>query len=119
MVDLVEKQYPYEDLICKCSDKTVYVYECIMELANVTNGLYLDYPYYAKELSEAVGGKIAPAILTALINRGMLGWGGKCEKLNCYVITEKMYNYYKNVYIPTKTAYKKQLENFTKRTRVE
>jgi hypothetical protein len=109
MVNLVEKKYPYEDAICNCPEKTLYVFECLMEVAGVENGLEIDNLYYSKNLAEAVGGTIPAATLTALVKRGMLHCDGKCEGLNVYAITQEIYDYYKGVYLPTKEAYKKAL----------
>lgn len=109
MANLVEKKYPYEDVICNCPEKTLYVFEWLMEVAGVEDGLEIDYPYYSKNLSEAIGGTIPSAILTALIKRGMLHCDGQCEGRNVYAITQEIYDYYKGVYLPTKEAYKKAL----------
>ena len=54
------------------------------------------------------GGTFPSASLTALVKRGLLVCDGKCEGKNVYAITQEIYDYYKNVYMPTKEKYKNE-----------
>jgi hypothetical protein len=103
MANFVEKVYIYNDTLGNITDKARYAWEQLMECVNT--GIQLDNLYYAKNLNEMVGGVIPSAILTALVKRGLLHCDGKCEGKNVYVITTEIFDYYENVYVPTKKTY--------------
>ena len=108
MADFVKDMYVYDDVICKTEKKTLYCFECLMEVVNVPFGIEVGSPYFAKQFAEMCGGTFPPASLTALCD-------GKCEGKNVYAITQEIYDYYKNVYMPTKEKYKNELNNFSLR----
>ena len=105
MANFVEEIYVYEDTCGKITDKARYAFECLMEMVNVPYGIEVDNLYYAKQFAEFCGGTFPPAILTALVKRGLLHCDGKCEGKNVYAITQEIYDYYKNTYMPTKERY--------------
>lgn len=110
MANFVEDVYVYEDTTGKITDKARYVWEELMECVDTgVLGIQLDSPYYAKNFNEMIGETIPPAVLTALVKRGLLHCDGKVDKLNVYVITTEIYDYYKNTYMPTKARYKADL----------
>ena len=115
MADFVENMYVYDEVIANTEKKTLYCFECLMEVVNTPFGIEVDMPYYAKQFAEMCGGTFPPASLTALVKRGLLHCDGKCEGKNVYAITQEIYDYYKNVYMPTKEKYKNELNNFSLR----
>lgn len=119
-MDMVSGKYVYEDVTYNIMPKTLYVFECLLD-AVAPNGSGKEFevnsPYFAKQLSEFVGGKIPAAILTALVKRGMLQCQGKVDGKNVYSITEEIYEYYISCYRPTKEAYKAEINNLGKRSR--
>lgn len=112
MTDFVENMYVYDDVIYNTEKKTLYCFERLMEVVNIPFGIEVDTLYYAKQFAEMCGGTFPPASLTALVKRGLLHCDGKCEGKNVYAITQEIYDYYKNVYMPTKERYKNELNNF-------
>ena len=115
MADFVEDMYVYDEVIANTEKKTLYCFECLMEVVNTPFGIEVDMPYYAKQFAEMCGGTFPPASLAALVKRGLLVCDGKCEGKNVYAITQEIYDYYKNVYMPTKEKYKNELNNFSLR----
>ena len=77
MANFVEDMYVYDDVICKTEKKTLYCFECLMEVVNTPFGIEVDRPYYAKQFAEMCGGTFPPASLTALVKRGLLHCDGK------------------------------------------
>ena len=69
MADFVKDMYVYDDVICKTKEKTLYCFECLMEVVNIPFGIEVDIPYYAKQFAEMCGGTFPPASLTALVKR--------------------------------------------------
>ena len=104
MCNFVENKLCYISATNNTSNKAIFVFECLMEVIG-PNGIELDNVYYAKNLGEFIGGTIPPAILTALVNRGLLHCDGKCDGKNMYAITEEIYDYYNNIYMPSQKAY--------------
>lgn len=104
MENYVEAKYEYCEVKCGCNEKTLFVYETLMENVDIPNGIDLNYSYYANNFAEIVGGYIPGAILTALVKRGLIGTDGKDQRLNknIYYVSPEMYNYYKNVYKTSK-----------------
>lgn len=117
MADFVKNMYVYEDAIFLAEKKTLYCFERLMEVVNTPFGIEVDTPYYAKQFAEMCGGTFPPASLTALVKRGLLHCDGKCEGKNVYAITQEIYDYYKNVYMPTKERYEKELNNLGRRNK--
>jgi hypothetical protein len=117
-MNIVSGKYVYDDVICNTPEKTLYVFECLLDAVSPegsrqefeVNGLY-----YASQMGEFVGGKIPAATLTALVKRGMLNCNGKVEGKNVYTITEEIYDYYINCYKPTKEAYKREINEWRNR----
>lgn len=110
MANLVAGRYTYDETVGCITEKARYVWEELMECVNTdTLGIELDNLYFAKNLGEMIGGTIPAAILTALVKRGMLHCDGKVEGRNAYAITTEIYDYYKNVYKPTKEAYEAEI----------
>ena len=107
MIDFVKDAYVYDDVLYNTEVKTLYCFESLMEVVNVPFGIEVGSPYFAKQFAEMCGGTFPPTSLTALVKRGMLQCDGKCEGKNVYVITQEIYDYYKNTYMPTKEHYKK------------
>ena len=119
-MDMVSGKYVYEDVTYNITPKTLYVFECLMEVVATKgsgNEFEVGSPYYASKLGEFVGGKIPAAILTALVKRGMLQCQGKVDGKNVYSITEEIYEYYINCYHPSKEAYKVEISNLGKRSK--
>ena len=107
MIDFVKDAYVYDDVLYNTEAKTLYCFESLMEVVNTPFGIEVNTPYYAKQFAEMCGGTFPPASLTALVKRGLLHCDGKCEGKNVYAITQEIYDYYKNTYMPTKEHYKK------------
>lgn len=100
MNNYVEENYEYYEVKAGCSEKTLFVYETLMENVDIPCGIELNWSYYASNFAEIVGGYIPGAILNALVKRGLIGYDGKDKSLNknIYYISPVMYEYYKNVY---------------------
>ena len=111
MADFVKNGYAYRDITYKTEKKTLYCFECLMEVVNVPFGIEVGSPYFAKNFAEMCGGTFPPASLTALVKRGLLECDSKCEGKNVYAITQEIYDYYKNVYVPTRESYFNELKN--------
>lgn len=107
MANFVEEVYIYNDTVGHITDKARYAWEQLMECVDTgILGVQLNSPYCAKNFNEMVGGVIPSAILTALVKRGLIHCDGKVDGLNVYTITTEIFDYYKNVYVPTKETYK-------------
>lgn len=107
MINFVDNNVKYPAVVRNTTDKTLFVFDALMESVCV-NGIELDSLYYAKNLSEIIGGTIPNAILTALTKRGLLHCDGKCEGKNVYSITTEIYEYYVNVFQPSRDDYIKK-----------
>ena len=42
MADFVKDMYVYDDVICKTEKKTLYCFECLMEVVNTSFGIEVD-----------------------------------------------------------------------------
>lgn len=102
MSNWVDEKWTYDDTTGKITNTARYVWEELMACVNTNLGIELDNLYYAKNFSEMIGGKIPGATLSALVKRGLIHCDGKCEGLNMYAITTEIYDYYNNIYKPTK-----------------
>lgn len=107
MANWIDDKWNYDDTVGKISDTARYVWEELMACVDTSLGIELDSLYYAKNFGEMIGGKIPSATLTALVNRGLLHCDGKVEGINAYAITTEIYDYYKNIYKPTKELIEK------------
>lgn len=107
MENYVEAKYEYCEVKRDSNEKTLFVYETLMENVDIPNGIGLNWSYYASDFAEIIGGYIPGAILTALVKRGLIGTDGKDQRLNknIYYVSPEMYDYYKNVYKTSKDEY--------------
>ena len=118
MSNYVSGKFTYEEVKCYSSEKTVEAFELIMEHISPKNSdsnFKVDYSYFACEIIDFVEKTIAPSVLSALVRRGLLIIDAKIDRKNYYAITQEIYDYYVNTYIPTKKAYLDELEEFYNR----
>ena len=109
MFNMVANKSRYAQIITDTSDKAVYVFEALLEAVQPENTVaefVVEQDYYAKNLGEFIGGTIPAATLSALANRGLLYKDRELTTKKCvYAITAEIYEYYHNIYKPSREEF--------------
>lgn len=118
MVNIVKGKYVYEDVLYNATPKTIEAFECLLEHIKV-EGKRWEYKvnnyYTSYSLCWHIGTTIPSSVLSALVRRGMIVCGEKKEGRNTYMISDEIYDYYNEVYLPTKKKYQKEMKAFSRK----
>lgn len=120
MHNLVELKYTYEEISYTITKNSVEAFELLLEHVkpeDSNNDFEVNNIYNYQQLTNFVGCNISPSVLMSLVRRGLLYCDGKMNKRNYYAITDEIYDYYNNIYKPTKEKYKREMEEFFNKNR--